>query len=486
MGLKILSIQYHAEQFQPAPAVIVDAEHNTAAYSIPSALKQNARDASICFFFRHYGGTVIDPEIRTGFNQLWQPMYLQSSAQSALRLATAAVTVKVTMMWCSQGCDTQLARSLFIQAVAATREALHDPIQSSTDEMLMTILLFDLYDAMVLHYGPGTLEYGKHKYGALAMIEHRSFANFGTSEGRVLIGAVRHSLLPYMLSSRKGLPEQSDYLFDHPSLNDTKASILDLISVQLSRVQSKLWRLRLEDGLNMDSKERLACYENIIAEALQIEGFLLNWNTSLNSDWLPEYIWRDSVMESIQHAGFYGVRCIVWPDLTIGSIWILFCMRYLLTLQIIRQCFADEASLLNHPEQETLLFRTNERSQDLFDFFCETIPFYLGDTTTPKNPMYSTSINFPYRVVTNETTGVHTRIPNSRSNHQKRAAASAGWILFPHLVDVWRLAEPEDDAVPVILREGQLDWIKGQVKRLQKIFLFRDPVWFKRGTRTIS
>ncbi|KAI4099305.1 MAG: hypothetical protein L6R37_006017 [Teloschistes peruensis] len=413
-------------------------------------------------------------------------MYLQSSAQSALRLATAAVTVKVTMMWCSQGCDTQLVRSLFIQAVAATREALHDPIQSSTDEMLVTILLLDLYDAMVLHYGPGTLEYGKHKHGALAMIEHRSFANLETSEGRALIGAVRHSLLPYMLSSRKGLPEHSDYLFDHPSLNDTKASILDLISVQLSRVQSKLWRLRLEDGLNMDSKERLACYENIIAEALQIEGFLLNWNTSLNSDWLPEYIWRDSVMESIQNAGFYGARCIIWPDLTIGSIWILFCMRYLLTLQIIRQCFADEASLLNHPEQETLLFRTNERSQDLFDFFCETIPFYLGDTTTPKNPMYSTSINFPYRVVTNETTGVHTRIPNSRSNHQKRAAASAGWILFPHLVDVWRLAEPEDDAVPMILREGQLDWIKGQVKRLQEIFLFRDPVWFKRGTRTIS
>ncbi|KAI4240976.1 MAG: hypothetical protein LQ352_007529 [Teloschistes flavicans] len=478
-------IVYSAEgdtSSSPRKAISADTGYHTTTYSIPSALKQDAQEASICFFFRHYGGTAIDPEVRNGFNQLWQPMYLQSSAQSTLRLATAAVTVKITMMWSSNGCDTRLATSLFTQAVAAAREALHDPLQSSTDEILMTILVFDLYDALVLHYGPGTLEYGKHKHGALAMIEHRAFGNLKTSRGRALIGAVRHSLLPYMLSSRKGFPEQSDYLFDHPSLNDTKASILDLISVQLSRVQSRLWILRREDRLDTSLEERRTCYKDIIAEALQIEGFLLGWNASLNGDWLPEYISRGSVIDSIQDAGFYGTRCIVWPDLTIGSIWILFCIRYLLVLQVIRQCFADESSLLIDPGQRTLLFKAEKRSQDLVDFICETIPFYLGDAIVPKNPMYSTSINFPFSLLTDITTGTDTRVPSSGTNHQKRAAASGGWILFPHLVNVWRLADPEDDAVPIVLREGQLDWIKEQVKRLQKIFLFCDPVWFKRGT----
>ncbi|KAL9611139.1 MAG: hypothetical protein Q9167_004192 [Letrouitia subvulpina] len=462
-------------------------EFNTSIHSIPYALKQNAQDASICFFFRHYGGTAFDPEARNGFNQLWQPMYLQASAQSSLRLATAAVTVNIAMMWCFQGCNTQLARSLFTKSVAAARETLHDPLQSLTDEILMTILIFDLYEALVLHYAPSPLDYGKHKHGALAIIEHRGFANLATSRGRALVGAVRHSLLPYMLSSRKPFPERSDYLFDHPSVNDTKASSLDLISVQLSRVQGRLWKLRLESHLDSSFEERRAGYEEIIADALEVEKLLLVWKASITDpNWLPEHVSRDSVRESIQDAGFYGTRCSVWVDLAFGGIWILFSIRYILTLQVIRQSFADEASLLKVPERQALLSEANKRVQDLVDFICETVPFYLGDNVTPKNPMHSMSINFPSKLQIDQETGMLTSIPSLRSNHHNRAAASGGWILFPHLVNLWRFAEPEDDAVPIILREGQLDWIKEQVKRLQKIFLFCEPVWFKRLTPSLA
>ena len=56
-------------------------------------------------------------------------------------------------------------------------------------------------------------------------------------------------------------------------------------------------------------------------------------------------------------------------------------------------------------------------------------------------------------------------------------------MLFPQLVTVWRFAEPEDDAVAIVLREGQLEWIKGQVRRLQRVFLFSEPVLFKRLKR---
>ena len=464
-----------------SPAVAVDKDFNTSR-SIPRATTQNAQDTSVCFFFHHYGGTAFDPDARNGFNQLWQPMYLQALAQSSLRLATAAVTVNIAMMWCFRGCNTQPARSLFTKAVAATREAWHDPLQSSTDEILMTILIFDLYDALVLHYAPGPLDHGKHKQGALAMIEHRSFANLATSRGRTLIKAVRHSLLPYMLSSRKTFPKRSDYLFSHPLVNDTKASNLDLISIQLSRVQSRLWKLRLESRLDRSFEERRACYDEIIVEAFRVEKLLQDWKASITDpDWFPEYVPRDLVRESIQNAGFYGTRCRVWVDLAFGGIWILFSIRYLLTLQVIRQSFADEPSLLNNPEQRALLSQANQRVQDLVDFICETIPFYLGDNIIPTNPMYSTSINFPYKLKIDWKTGNSTCVPSLRFNHRDRAAASGGWILFPQLVNVWRFAEPEDDAVPIILREGQLDWIKTQVKRLEKIFLFCEPVWFKRG-----
>ena len=451
--------------------------------SIRHALHQNTQDTSISFFFRHYGGTSFDPEARNGFNQLWQPMYLQASAQSALRLATAAVTINIAMMWCFHGCDTRPAKSFFTMAVAAAREALQDPIQSSTDEILMTILVFDLYDALVLHYAPGPLDYGKHKYGALAVIEHRGSANLSSPRGRTLMKAVRHTLLPHMLSLRKAFPDGIDYLFDHPSVNDTRVSALDRISVQLSRVQSRLWTLRLETRLQMTLEERCTYYQEIITEALRIEKLLSDWRANITDpDWFPEYIERRSVLESIQDAGFYGTRCSVWVDLTFGATWILFSIRYLLTLQVIRQSFADEPELLNIPEQRALLSIANQRIQYLVDFICETVPFYLGDNITPKEPVYCMSINYPFKTVIDRETRKPAYIPRSRSNHQHQAAASGGWILFPQLVNVWRFAEPEDDSVPIILRDGQLDWVKGQVKRLQKIFLFCEPVWFKRLT----
>lgn len=173
-------------------------------------------------------------------------MYLQAPAHSSLRLATAAVTVNIAMIWFARGCDMRPASNAFTEAVATAQEALNDPLQSLTDEMLMTILLFDLYDTLVLHYAPVPIDYGKHKHGALAMIEHRGSVNLATSRGRALIGAVRHTVLPYMLSTRQPFPERLDHLFGHPSTNATRVMSLDLISVYLTRVQSRLWTLRRE------------------------------------------------------------------------------------------------------------------------------------------------------------------------------------------------------------------------------------------------
>ncbi|KAG8526404.1 uncharacterized protein KY384_000060 [Bacidia gigantensis] len=448
--------------------------------SVPHALAQNTQDISLCFFFRHYAGTTFDPESRNSFNQLWQPMYLQAPIQSSLRLATSAVTVHIAKIWRLWACTAQAVRSLFIRAVATTQKSLQEPEQSSTDTILMTILVFDVYDALLLHYDPSPVDYGKHKYGALAVVEHRGFANLATPRARILTAAVRHTLLSHVLSSREGFPERLDFLFRHPSMNDTKAAKLDHICVQLSRVQKRLWTRRK----NL-SERRRESYKDIIAEALQVEQLLLDWEASItNPDWLPQYVPRDLVKESIQISGFYGTSCIVWEDLDLGDMWVLFSMRYLLALQIIRQACVDDSNFSRNGEHEALVSKTNKKAQKVIDFVCGTVPFFLGDRVVPKPPTDSISISFPYKVMRDPKTGVPKCVPGSKSSHHKQAAASGGWILFPYLVNVWRLAEPEDDALSITLRQGQLEWIKAQVKRMQNVFQFCEPVWFKRHLAT--
>ena len=284
-----------------------------------------------------------------------------------------------------------------------------------------------------------------------------------------------------MLAARKPFPYRLNHLFEHPSIENTKASNLDRISVQLSLVQSRIWYLRQSDRVHQSLEDRKAYYREIIADALRVEKLLLEWKANItHSDWLPEYVPRHSVSESILNAGFYGTRCIVWTDLSFGSIWVSFSMRHLLALQVIRQALSDKGSLSIWPEQQKLLVNVAQKMQDLVDYICESVPFFLGDNASSTNPINGILVNFPHSTRLDKRVNNRTQLPGLTSNHQKRAMVSGGWILFPHLVNVWRLLEPEDDAVPVILRSGQLDWIKEQVKRLQKISLFSDPVWFKR------
>lgn len=59
--------------------VAIDNDFDNFSPSIPRALTQALQDPSVCFFFRHYGGTAFDPEARNGFNQLWRPIICRHS-----------------------------------------------------------------------------------------------------------------------------------------------------------------------------------------------------------------------------------------------------------------------------------------------------------------------------------------------------------------------------------------------------------------------
>ncbi|KAK5308189.1 hypothetical protein LTR99_001162 [Exophiala xenobiotica] len=444
--------------------------HSVAPITI--ALKPDSEEASTCFFFRHYTGTVYDENIHSGFALMWQPLFLSSSADSPLRAATTAITVNITMMWCLQGCDTRPARKLLTKAISATRQAIQNPTPDKMNELLMTILIFDLYDSMVQHYVPTLVSSGKHKEGALALAQLRGKKNYDTPLTKGLVTATRSALLAHALGARTRLLPGAEKLFNDPAYPQTKAAELESIDVEIIALQARLWDMR-RTGRRVQQ-----IYEEIIMEAIRIDDVLVEWRQSITDPkWLPQYVHRDDVAPSLRAAGFYGEQCAVWPDLIFAEMSNHYYQHRLLNLQLIRQALADNPSLLSKTENRQLLHTTDATVQRLVDAVCDCIPFHLGDTVVLTNPMYSAEINFPIKTLTDPTTGETTTIPDQIPIYKTRAAASGGWTLFPYVCEIYRLAEPEDDAVPIALREGQLDWIKGQVKRMQKIFLYCDPVW---------
>ncbi len=449
---------------------IVRPRHSIPPMSI--ALKPDSEEASTCFFFRHYTGTVYDENVHSGFALMWQPLFLKSSVDSPLRAATTAFTVNITMMWCLQGCDTRPARKLLTKAISATRQAIQNPTPDKMDELLMTILIFDLYDSMVQHYVPTPVSSGKHKEGALALAQLRGKTNYDNPLTKGLANATRSALLTHALGARTHLMPGAENLFNDPAFPQTKAAELESITVEIIALQARLWDMR-RTGRRVQQ-----VYEEVIMEAISIDDSLVEWRQSITDPrWLPQYVYRDDVAPSLRAAGFYGEQCAVWPDLIFAEMSNHYYQRRLLNLQLIRQALADNPNFLAKPENVQLLHTTDATVQCLVDAVCDCIPFHLGDTVVLTNPVYSDEINFPIKTLRDATTGETTTIPYQIPVYKTRAAASGGWTLFPYVCEIYRLAEPEDDAAPIVLREGQLDWIKGQVKRMQKIFLYCDPVW---------
>jgi hypothetical protein len=333
---------------------------------------------------------------------------------------------------------------------------------------------------LVLHYvqnAPST--YGKHKDGAMALVKHRGQLNYASRIGQALANSTRHAFLDYSLSKRIPMPTGSDEIFARLSMRDSKTSQLDMLALDLISTQARLWTLRREKKLCASSRQRRQALEEIIADAIRIDELFMAWKRGITSrDWLPLYVTREEVAPSILTAGFYGTRCAVWVDLVFAEIFNWHASRRVSTLQMIRQALADEPSLLADLKYRAYLAKANATIQSLVDAVLETVPSHLGDTVTPRVPIYSSEISVPYKIISDPLTGETRSIPDLEgSDFKMRAAASGGWMIFAHLVDIYRLAEPEDDAEPIILRDGQLDWIKGQVKRLQKTFLYCDPVW---------
>ncbi|EXJ91244.1 hypothetical protein A1O1_04354 [Capronia coronata CBS 617.96] len=449
--------------------------------AIPDVVQPDLEQASICFFFRYYSGTILDPRANKSLTTTWQPMYLRSSANSPLRIATSAVAVNVAMMWSFKGCDTRPARNLYAKAISATRKALTTPSRSTIDELLMTTLIFDLYECLQSHYVPGLPHPLRHKQGALALLRLKGATNYTTESSRELVLTTRHDILQYAITRREPLPPGAEEYFDHPSVMNSTVKQLDKLAIMLVHVQCRLDDLKQQSSSGDDCGERRRRYTEVVVEAMKINDLMGAWKQSVtNPEWMAQYVLREEVLPTIVAAGFYGARCAVWADLAYPDMWNLYHKLRLLTLQVIRQAYADEPSLGESPGSASILENTNSTMQALADAICETVPFHLGDTVVPTNPIYSKEINFPYKVITDPETGRTTSIPSMETVYRSRAAASGGWNIFTYLLVLYRLAEPEDGALPLVLRDGQLDWIKGQIKRLQTTFLFCDPVWFKR------
>jgi hypothetical protein len=221
---------------------------------------------------------------------------------------------------------------------------------------------------------------------------------------------------------------------------------LDNIKVNLAIFNTSVTQVLKLDESNLDSRQ--SEIRKLLCESSEIEKRLADWDANLPASWRPVKVSGENcISASIQRAGLYQPHCHVYPSLPVSKTWNKYRLAQI-TLQ-----FGIFNLLSRFPSLSTAasnISTCRHRIQQEADDICACIPFHIGDRNVP-GAVGDKRVKYPHP------TGVPTPLP-----HYLHATAIGGYQLLDALTALVSTTVP--------LREGQREWIGGQIMRVFKIY----------------
>ena len=220
------------------------------------------------------------------------------------------------------------------------------------------------------------------------------------------------------------------------------ATLLDLSLLSFRHDQDHLLpEVDMQNGLKTDmhdekSFDEYPWFSCLLSKAKEVDTSLALWPDIIPSSWLPRVVSSQIVPPSVRDAGLYDKYCHTYPDVSVATTW-----------NDWRAARLKVLALIARYQPEDLITASIQR---LADDICASVPFLLGDRLEI-TPMYLTRNVYP---------GAEGQ-PLPKGHHQN-AAAFGGWYILTPLRETTKVA--------TYLREGQLNWVLGQMKRLARIY----------------
>ena len=453
----------------------------------------------MCFFFTNYITVTRDHHTRRGFLEYLLPLYQNVSHDSPLSVATSALAITFTSIWARRGQDSELARRFSGRALALIKAAIDDPMQNTTDDTLMTVLLLEFHESV-----SGTIQSrpssGVHQSGAVALVKHRGSLNFESEISRRLLIAVRHQLIVIALQRGESVPPDPAVWTNGAPMPENPAIALDELATDLANLNAFVKSVDFRSPPPTQSMSRtpsptsfnasgssIKILHSLLAPALHLDARLSQWLDSLPTYWYPISVSSPSCLHmSVAEAGLYGSSCDIYPSLPVAGIWNSYRTTRIATLKIILVCQQSLTGLNSEADSSARRHYAADSIQRLVDEFCASVPFHLGNRTAPSPPDKIEGVEYPHlpdedehgaRPFPPHAIGYATRL--SRAEHARFAAASGGWLLIGPIRDILAATAPgprdASRGIPPLLRHGQREWILEQLQRLGRIYRIPIP-----------
>ena len=334
-----------------------------------------------------------------------------------------------------------LALSHYQQGLFAVRNHLQTA-QDISDDVLGATLMLDMYESVVAFCGARPQQ-TQHVEGAKAMISQRGRLIYSAESSPRILLAIRGMLVDRALRKNQSVAgEVLNWTAEGDTIPTSPQLSLNQIQFQVANVQASGVSL-----VEVAADRKNAVALQILERARDLDQWLILWYRSMPTSYYPVCVTKDDIPSSVRSAGVYADYCTIHKSVFVADLINKYAnSRIRMNLLII-----GLAKYLNIPSQESILATAKESIQHLADDICATVPFFLGDRRKMLR-LDDRSVQYPH-------------LPDQRTTaeHYDSAAAYAGFFLTR------RLAELLPPFVP--LRDGQREWLFGQMGRIRKVYL---------------
>jgi hypothetical protein len=396
-------------------------------------------DYAVKFFFSSYILLPEQTEMQRGILDCLYPIWTQAQPSSPLKVAVGAVASYLLEAWSQlDPARSPLSTSLYLRGVAALRRTI-DSTGDVEDDVLMAALMLQMYENLRA-FKTSQFSGDVHVSGAAALIrqQRRPFASVAAQ--RLLLGTRNQIVGRALRGSTAMSPAVVTWTSLTPDIPKRPSHRLDEINMDVADFQAVV------SGFSSGTSTQAGFFSCLLDTARQLDQRLLDWLTTVPT-WMPCRVFGlECVPQTVRNAGTYQDYCDIYRNVFVADqLNSQRCSRIRIHSSFLTCLPSLEAEDLN-----ALSVMSQGVIQDLADDICACVPFYLGDRVDFTRFDDKTA-KYPH------IDGVS--VPDS---HHSEAAAYAGWFLTGRLAELLSVQLP--------LRDGQRQWIGGQIQRLKRLY----------------
>ncbi|KXJ85756.1 hypothetical protein Micbo1qcDRAFT_153858 [Microdochium bolleyi] len=349
---------------------------------LPITLSPSMEEAAVSHFYYATLETMSDEDPVHFLHSQLPSLYAKGSPESALRLATEAISYAASRQYLRQG--ALVARERYAKAVKAIRQAVQDPVEAQNPAVLYAILLLSGYETMI-----GDLEshlaWGTHLDGAAAVARIQAASHGNSDLSRKIFSFIHKGTVLSHMQSCQPMSETS-VLFTATTTasHENPEEALFSLAAKIPNLQHRSSHILAQPPTVKESQ-----VQRLLECARRIDRDLLDWADAVRETW-PYTVAVD--IDQVSDLSYTPREIHRYPSFYTARVWNCYRVSRLIVQSILHRANVrlsefEGASKNAHHEIE----ESEEQSNMLVNDICASVPFLLGNDLSKMKLLPTTS-----------------------------------------------------------------------------------------------